>query len=103
MWNNSSISKRTLCSTQLVCTIVNLCFFFLQKVDYVLVYSEAEPGKENDEEEKIKAEARETYEENLRKQGLLVEHVNSTGDQVCPALISMFILFDFQFILAKPG
>ena len=84
-------------------TYTNLCFLFLQKVDYVLVYSEAEPGKENDEEEKTNAETREKYEENLRKQGLLVEHVNSTGDQVCPALVSIFILFGFRFVLAKPG
>jgi len=49
----------------------------------VLVYSEPELGKENDEEEKEKAETREKYEENLKKQGLRVEHVNSTGEQVC--------------------
>ena len=48
----------------------------------MLVYSEAEPGKENDEEEKKKMEMREKYQENLRKQGLRVEHVNSTGEQV---------------------
>lgn len=60
-----------------------MCCFFLQKIDYVLAYSDAEVGKENDEEEKFKAETRETYEENLRKQGLRVEHVNSTGEQVC--------------------
>ena len=54
----------------------------LQKIDYVLVYSEAETGKENEEEEKQKAEARGKFEENLRKQGLIVEHVNSTDEQV---------------------
>ena len=75
----------------------------MQKVDYVLVYSGDEPGKENDKEEKTNAETREKYEENLRKQGLLVEHVNSKGDQVCPALISTFKLFGFRFVLAKPG
>ena len=48
----------------------------------MLVYSEAETGKENEEEEKQKAEAREKFEENLRKQGLIVEHVNSTDEQV---------------------
>ena len=53
-----------------------------QKIDYVLVYSEPEEGKENDEEEKEKADMREKYEENLRKQGLLVEHVSSQ-EQVC--------------------
>ncbi|XP_020626651.1 anoctamin-4-like isoform X2 [Orbicella faveolata] len=47
------------------------------KIDYVLVYSEPESGKENDEEEKEKAEIREKYEENLKKQGLMVEHVTS--------------------------
>ena len=77
-------------------------FPFVQKVDYVLVYSEPEPDKENDEEEKTNAETREKYEENLRKQGLLVEHVNFTGDQVCPAFISRFRLFCFRFVLAKP-
>lgn len=51
-------------------------------MDYVLVYSEAETGKENEEEEKQKAEARGKFEENLRKQGLIVEHVNSTDEQV---------------------
>lgn len=82
--------------------LCQLVFPFVQKVDYVLVYSEAEPGKENDEEEKTNAETREKYEENLRKQGLLVEHVNSTGNQVCPALISIFMLFGVWFVLAKP-
>lgn len=59
-----------------------LCVSLLQKIDYVLVYSEPELGKENDEEEKEKAEMREKYEENLRKQGLMVEHVTS-DEQVC--------------------
>ena len=54
----------------------------MQKIDYALVYSEAETGKENEEEEKQKAEARGKFEENLRKQGLIVEHVNSTDEQV---------------------
>lgn len=48
----------------------------------MLVYSEPEPGKENDEEEKEKADMREKYEDNLRKQGLMVEHVTS-DEQVC--------------------
>ncbi|KAJ7340366.1 Anoctamin-4 [Desmophyllum pertusum] len=48
-----------------------------KKIDYVLVYSEPEKEKENDEEEMEKAEMREKYEENLRKQGLMVEHVAS--------------------------
>lgn len=48
----------------------------------MLVYSEPEKEKENDEEEKEKADMREKYEENLRKQGLMVEHVAS-DEQVC--------------------
>lgn len=61
---------------------IYLLIHLLQKIDYLLVYSEAETGKENEEEEKQKAEARGKFEENLRKQGLIVKHVNSTDEQV---------------------
>jgi len=63
-----------------------------KKIDYVLVYSEPESGKENDEEEKEKAEIREKYEENLKKQGLMVEHVTS-DEQVCKPAVNLSILF----------
>lgn len=52
-----------------------------KNIDFVLAYFEAEQGKENDEEEKEKAEMREKFEENLVKQGLLLERVNSTGKE----------------------
>ena len=64
----------------------------LQKVDYVLVYAEPESGKENDEEEKEKAEIREKYEENLKKQGLTIEHVTS-DEQVCEPALNLSMLF----------
>ena len=49
----------------------------------MLAYLEPERGKENDEDEMEKAEIRVKFEENLRKQGLLLEHVNSTGKEAC--------------------
>lgn len=49
----------------------------------MLAYLEPERGKENDEDEMEKAEIRFKFEENLRKQGLLLEHVNSTGKEAC--------------------
>ena len=58
----------------------------------MLVYSEPESGKENDDEEKEKADIREKYEENLRKQGLMIEHVTS-DEQVCIPAVNLSILF----------
>ena len=43
----------------------------------VHVYSEPELEKRNEEEEKEKTDMREKYEENLKKQGLMIEHVTS--------------------------
>lgn len=74
------------------CRLIESRISLLQKIDYVLVYSEPESGKENDEEEKEKAEIRETYEENLKKQGLTIEHVTST-EQVCKPAVNLSILF----------
>lgn len=75
------------------CRLIGSCVSLLQKIDYVLVYSEPESGKENDEEEeKEKAELREKYEENLRKQGLMLEHATSE-DQVCKPAVNLSILF----------
>lgn len=74
------------------CRLIEFCISLLQKIDYVLVYSEPESGKENDEEEKEKAEIREKYEENLKKQGLMVEHVTS-DEQVCKPAVNLSILF----------
>jgi len=64
------------------CLLIESCIYLLQKIDYVLVYSEPESGKVNDEEEKEKAQIREKYEDNLKKQGLMIEHVTSDL-QVC--------------------
>lgn len=74
------------------CRVIEFCISLLQKIDYVLVYSEPESGKENDEKEKEKAEIREKYEENLKKQGLMVEHVTS-DEQVCKPAVNLSILF----------
>lgn len=74
------------------CRLIESRISLLQKIDYVLVYSEPESGKENDEEEKEKAEIREKYEENLKKQGLIVEHVTS-DEQVCKPGVNLSILF----------
>jgi len=74
------------------CRLIGSCLSLLQKIDYVLVYSEPESGKENDDEEKEKAELREKYEENLKKQGLMLEHATS-DDQVCKAAVNLSILF----------
>lgn len=74
------------------CRLIESCISLLQKIDYVLVYSEPELGKENDQEEKEKAEIREKYEENLRKQGLMIEHVTS-DEQVCKPAVNKIISF----------
>ena len=63
--------------------LMYLSFLYTQNIDFVLAYFEAEQGKENDEKEKEKAEMREKFEENLVKQGLLLERVNSTGKEAC--------------------
>ena len=57
--------------------MIKFYLFSTQKIDYVLVYSEPELEKRNEEEEREKAEMREKYEENLKKQGLMIEHVTS--------------------------
>ena len=74
------------------CLLIESCISLLQKIDYVLVYSEPESGKVNDEEEKEKAEIREKYEDNLKKQGLMIEHVTSDV-QVCNPTVNLSILF----------